>query len=346
MGELNGDFVVIGENIHTTRAITTKSSRLVEQGGVEGLAFKAVNGTDLFLPLSEELKAGQDYRQKRIKHVKLAVEAGMSEDDISAVAIEYLRKIVFDQERADALYLDVNVDEISVDPEHQARAMRWLVDQVQDMSQLPLSIDSSSVELIRTGLEAIRDGAERPLLNSASLERVEGLDLAREFNTRVIVTSAGQSAMPDDADERIDNASQMVEATLKRGIELADVFVDPLVFPIAVDSSYGLDSLSAIRGIRKRFGSGIRITGGMSNVSFGIPKRSVINTVFLVLALEAGADSGIIDPIQSRVDRVLALDLADYRHTMAMDMLQGRDDFCMNFIGAYKEGKLKATASK
>ena len=63
MGELNRDFVVIGENIHTTRAITTKSSSLVEQGGVEGLAFKAVNGTDLFLPLSEELKAGQDYRR-------------------------------------------------------------------------------------------------------------------------------------------------------------------------------------------------------------------------------------------------------------------------------------------
>jgi cobalamin-dependent methionine synthase I len=340
MGELNGDFVVIGENIHTTRAITTKSSRLVEQGGVEGLAFKAVNGTDLFLPLSEELKAGQDYRQKRIKHVKLAVEAGMSEDDISAVAIEYLRKIVFDQERADALYLDVNVDEISVDPEHQARAMRWLVDQVQDMSQLPLSIDSSSVELIRTGLEAIRDGAERPLLNSASLERVEGLDLAREFNTRVIVTSAGQSAMPDDADERIDNASQMVEATLKRGIELADVFVDPLVFPIAVDSSYGLDSLSAIRGIRKRFGSGIRITGGMSNVSFGIPKRSVINTVFLVLALEAGADSGIIDPVMNPMSRVREVDRSSLAFRLAQDALLGRDESCSRYIAAWRAGEL------
>jgi len=340
MGELNRDFVVIGENIHTTRAITTKSSSLVEQGGVEGLAFKAVNGTDLFLPLSEELKAGQDYRQKRIKHVKLAVEAGMSEDGIAAVAIEYLRKIVFDQEGADALYLDVNVDEISVDPAHQARAMRWLVDQVQDMSQLPLSIDSSSVELIRTGLEAIRDGAERPLLNSASLERVEGLDLAREFNTRVIVTSAGQSAMPDDADERIDNASQMVEATLKRGIDLADVFVDPLVFPIAVDSSYGLDSLSAIRGIRKRFGSGIRITGGMSNVSFGIPKRSVINTVFLVLALEAGADSGIIDPVMNPRSRVREVDRSSLAFRLAQDALLGRDESCSRYLAAWRAGEL------
>jgi len=340
MNELDRDFVVIGENVHTTRALTTKSPRFVEQGGVEGLAFKSVDNASLFLPLSEELKAGQDYRQKRIKHVKLAVEAGMSEDGNSAVAIEYLRKIVFDQERADALYLDVNVDEISVDPEHQARAMRWLVDQVQNMSQLPLSIDSSSVELIRTGLEAIRDGAERPLLNSASLERVEGLDLAREFNTRVIVTAAGQSAMPDDADERIDNASQMVEAALKRGINLADVFVDPLVFPISVDSSYGLDSLSAISGIRKRFGSQLRITGGMSNVSFGIPKRSVINTVFLVLALEAGADSGIIDPVMNPMNRVREVDRSSTAFRLAQDALLGRDDFCSRYIAAWRAGEL------
>ena len=340
MNELDRDFVVIGENVHTTRALTTKSPRFVEQGGVEGLAFKSVDNASLFLPLSEELKAGQDYRQKRIKHVKLAVEAGMSEDGNSAVAIEYLRKIVFDQERADALYLDVNVDEISVDPEHQARAMRWLVDQVQNMSQLPLSIDSSCVELIRTGLEAIRDGAERPLLNSASLERVEGLDLAREFNTRVIVTAAGQSAMPDDADERIDNASQMVEAALKRGINLADVFVDPLVFPISVDSSYGLDSLSAISGIRKRFGSGIRITGGMSNVSFGIPKRSVINTVFLVLALEAGADSGIIDPVMNPMNRVREVDRSSLAFHLAQDALLGQDEFCSRYIAAWRAGEL------
>lgn len=340
MNEPERDFVVIGENVHTTRAITTKSPRLVEQGGVKGLAFKSVDDASLFLPLSEELKAGQDYRQKRIKHVKLAVETGMSEDGNSAVAIEYLRKIVFDQERAGALYLDVNVDEISVDPEHQARAMRWLVGQVQNMSQLPLSIDSSSVELIRTGLEAIRDGAERPLLNSASLERVDGLDLARKFNTRVIVTAAGQSAMPDDADERIDNASQMVEAALNRGIDLADVFVDPLVFPISVDSSYGLDSLSAISGIRKRFGSQLRITGGMSNVSFGIPKRSVINTVFLVLALEAGADSGIIDPVMNPMNRVREVDRSSPAFRLAQDALLGRDDFCSRYIAAWRAGEL------
>jgi 5-methyltetrahydrofolate--homocysteine methyltransferase len=334
------DFIIIGENVHTTRAITAKSSRLTKQGGMEGLAFKALNGTDLFLPLSEELMAGQDYRQKRIKHVKLAVEAGMSDDKFSVVGIEYLRKIVHDQEQADAHYLDINVDEISVDPEHQTKAMRWLVEQVQDMSQLPLSIDSSSIDLIRTGLKAIRDGAERPLLNSASLERIEGLDLAREFNTSVIVTSAGQSAMPDGANERIENASQMVEAALKCGIDLADVFVDPLVFPISVDSSYGLDTLSAISGIRKRFGPGIRITGGMSNVSFGIPKRSVINTMFLMLALEAGADSGIIDPVMNPMSRVREVDRSSLAFHLAQDALLGQDEFCGRYIAAWRAGEL------
>lgn len=340
MNEQNDRFVVIGENVHTTRAITTKSPRLVEQDGREGLAFKSVDDTNLFLPLSEELKAGQDYRQKRIKHVKLAVEVGMSKDDGSTVAIEYLRRIVFDQEQAEALYLDVNVDEVSVNPEQQAKAMRWLVGQVQDMSKLPLSIDSSSVELIRTGLGAIRDGAERPLLNSASLERVEGLDLAREFDTRVIVTAAGESAMPADSDERIENATRMVEAALDRGIDLGDLFVDPLVFPISVDSTYGLDSLSAMTGIRERFGPQIQITGGMSNVSFGIPMRSLINTVFLLLAVEAGANSGIIDPVMNPMSRVREVDRSSTAFRLAEDTLLGRDEFCGQYIAAWRAGEL------
>ena len=80
------------------------------------------------------------------------------------------------------------------------------------------------------------------------------------------------------------------EYAFEKGIKISDLFVDPLVFPISVDSTYGRDSLDAIVKIREEFGEEIHITGGMSNVSFGIPMRSAINTVFLVLAIEAGAE--------------------------------------------------------
>ena len=96
MDQQNNEFLIIGENVHTTRAITNKSPRLVEQNGIQGLGFESVGGEELFLPLSEEIKNSQEYRQKRIKHMKLAVQTGMSNTDESLVAVEYLRKSVVD----------------------------------------------------------------------------------------------------------------------------------------------------------------------------------------------------------------------------------------------------------
>ena len=118
------------------------------------------------------------------------------------------------------------------------------------------------------------------MLNSASLERVEALDLAIRYGAKVIVTAAGGAGMPSSAAERVDNVSRMVESALAKGIPITDLFVDPLVFPIAVDGNFGLHTLDAIRTIRSRYGPEIRITGGMSNVSFGIPARKLMNTVF------------------------------------------------------------------
>ena len=104
------------------------------------------------------------------------------------------------------------------------------------------------------------------------------------------------------------NANRMVEASLAAGIRLGRIFVDPLVFPIAVDSEYGRHCLDAITELRRGFGTEIHITGGMSNVSFGLPNWRLLNDAFLPLAIEAGADSGTIDPTVLNVQRGLAAD--------------------------------------
>jgi 5-methyltetrahydrofolate--homocysteine methyltransferase len=344
VNQISKEFLIIGENVHTTRAITNKSPRLVENDGVQGLGFESVEGEKLFLPLSEEIKSSQEYRQKRIKHMKLAVQTGMSNSSDSHVAVQYVRKAVVDQENAGANFIDINIDEISVDPKDQAKAMDWLVGQVGEMTDLPLSIDSSLLELIRTGLEAASNNqkSNRVMLNSASLERSEALDLAVEFNAKVIVTAAGESAMPSGVNERVENASKMINSALEMGIDMGDIFVDPLVFPISVDSSYGKDSLEAITEIRKKFGDEIHVTGGMSNVSFGIPMRSVINTVFLALVIEAGADSGIIDPIMNPIDQVINVDRSSESYVLAENTLLGKDEFCGEYISAWREGRVVA----
>ena len=92
--------------------------------------------------------------------------------------------------------------------------------------------------------------------------------------------------------------------------------------------------------IRKTFGDEIHITGGISNVSFGLPKRKIINQVFLKLAIEEGLDSGIIDPTQLVIEEIKALDLEINKYKLAKNLLIGNDEFAMNYISAYRSGEL------
>jgi 5-methyltetrahydrofolate--homocysteine methyltransferase len=339
----NRHFIIIGENVHTTRVLTRKSPRLVvKEDGREGLAFTNADGRVHFLVIPETMKRSQDYQEGRIKHVKLAVQAAMGDDREQETAGQaYLRHLVQQQERAGTHFLDINVDEISIRSADQKAAMDWLARFVQSCTRLPLSIDSSNMAVIEAGMAACRDDRERPLLNSASLERKDALDIAHQMKARVIVTAAGERGMPSGVDDRVANASRMIEAARSKGIASSEIFVDPLIFPISVDKSFALHSLDAMRELRSQFGSEIHITGGFSNVSFGIPHRRAINDLFMKLAVAAGADSGIIDPVSNPPDRTDELDPASKPYRLAEDVLLGRDEHCRNYIRAWRKGEIQ-----
>jgi len=335
-------FTVIGENIHTTRVLLRRGKRIVQAPDKrESVLFRDRNGNNRYLPIPDSTKATQDYEEGRVKHVGIAVRTAMGNGSDSPVAHEYLVTLVERQEQAGASYLDLNVDEVSLKPEEQQQAMTWLARTVQATGSTPLSIDSSNGDTIHIGLEAVDSGLSgQPLLNSASLERVEVLDDATHFNACVVVTAAGDSGMPTGTDERVQNATTIIETALAKGINDHDIFVDPLVFPISVDTDFGNHCLDAIRTIRRRFGPEIHITGGFSNVSFGMPQRRLINDVFLLLAVQAGADSGIVDPVTSRLDAVLDMDRSSNRYRIAEELLLGRDHRCKTFLRAHRKGEL------
>lgn len=338
-------FTVIGENVHTSRVLLKKGKRFATRNGQEGVPFNSVNDGGKLLEVSDEMKASQDYTEGRIKHIKLAVQAAMSESASAETGLHYLQQVVANQEQTGAHFLDINVDEISLKLEEQRAAMAWLVEHVQGMTTLPISVDSSDLSVIETGLNTVSRTGDRPMLNSASLERIDALDLAVEHSARVIVTAAGAEGMPSGPDERVENASKMVDTALAKGIAAEDIFVDPLVFPIAVDSTFGMHTLDAIRIIRKKYGPDIHITGGMSNVSFGIPARSVMNAVFINLAVESGADSGIIDPVMNRPDTVFAADPESRSYRLAEHALLGHDEHCLEYIKAWRAGELRPFGS-
>jgi len=334
--------IVIGENIHCTRVALRKGTRIAERDGAEVILYQAADGEQRTLPVTAEAKRTKDYEEGRVKHVQVAIETAMeTAAGDPAEGLRYIEAQVRHQERAGAAFLDLNVDEIAPKLSVQTGAMAWLAATVQGMTELPISIDSSSVEVIRAGLVALAPAKTRPMLNSASLERLDALDLAREHDCRVVVTAAGEKGMPDGADERVANASRMVEAAVSRGFALDDLYIDPLVFPISVDSRFGNHCFDAIRALRARFGDEVHITGGMSNVSFGLPARKLLNEMFVLLAVEAGADSGILDPVASPPEAILAIDRIDPNYKLAEDVLMGRDEHCTEYIRAWRESRRK-----
>ncbi len=336
---MSDDFAVIGENIHTTRVIRRSSPRIVEdERDGPSIAFTDEHGESRLLPVPEEEQRTQDFTEGRIKHVRGAVRLAMQGEP---VAIDYLRRMALEQIEAGAAFLDVNVDELSHRLPEQIAAMEYLVDLLGRVSTVPLSIDSSNAEIIEAGMVAARRDAGAPLLNSASLERIDALDLARAAGGAVIVTAAGSSGMPENTEQRVENATRMIESALEKEIPLDLIYVDPLMFPISVDGEFGHHVLGAITAIREAYGPAIHITGGMSNVSFGLPERRLINDVFLALAIDAGADSGIIDPIQTDVRHAQTIDRTTHTFQLAHAVLTGADRHCRAYMKAWRAGELE-----
>ena len=334
-------FIVIGENIHATRVVKRGGARgHVYEDGTEAVKYK-VGGDQRFLTVPEHFIGTQPYEQGHLKHFMIAMWQGLNgTSDESAQGKDYIRYEVERQINAGSHYLDLNVDESSYRLLEQKQTMEWVVKFVESVSAVPPSVDSSNAEIIEVGLSAYGGSQGRPMLNSIALERPEAIDMALKYDARAIVMASNEVGMPSDSDDRVENVGRILEMALTKGMAKEDIFVDPLFFPIAVDSNYGRHALDAISRIRADFGDQIHIAGGMSNVSFGIPKRRLVNDVFLYLAIEAGADSGIVDPMTTSAGRSLNIDLESKPVELAMELLQGNDDFAMKYITAFRDGDL------
>jgi 5-methyltetrahydrofolate corrinoid/iron sulfur protein methyltransferase len=337
---VRGPFIVIGENIHATRVLLRNGARVASlPDGRPALPFTDDEGAERLLPVPDTALEGAGEKQK-VKHVKAAVLAGLGGGDEGALGRGYVRFLARRQVETGADYLDLNVDEVSNDLAVRVAAMPWLIGAVEDATPAALALDSSAPEVMRAGLAAAARTAGPPLLNSASLERLDVLDLAAAEGCPVVLGAAGEHGMPASAAERIANATRIVEEATRRGVALGAMHVDPLVMPVAVEPEVGAWFLEALRTLRTTYGPAIHLTGGLSNVSFGMPLRKLLNDVFIDLAAEAGADSGIIDPIASDPRRIFAQDRSSRAYGMAADLLTGRDAFGMAFLTAYRAGEL------
>ena len=333
------DFIIIGENIHTTRSVKRGGIRTSIVDDQEVLIFNKKKDNFDYMEIPEVFKNTQPYQQGQLKHFMIAIWQGINGDQKRKnQVISYIKSEIKRQINNGATFLDINVDEYSYKLDQQISAMKWVVGIMKEFSDVPLSVDSSNIDIIKEGLIEYNN-IKRPLVNSLSLERVDLLDIILEQNCKVVVSAASESSMPESSDERIINLSKMMDISLSKGIKEEDIFIDPLIFPISVASNYGIDALEAIKKIRKIWPK-VNITGGMSNISFGLPKRRLINDVFIHLAIKNGANSGIINPIESKLDRIIHMDQNLNQYKITKNMLEGNDEFCTEYLTAYRENKL------
>jgi len=231
------------------------------------------------------------------------------------------------QTEAGADYIDVNAGTFVGE---ETERLKWLVELVQEVTDLPLCIDSPDPAVI----EAVLPMAKRPpMINSITLEpgRLKGiLPLVAEHKTKVIGLCQSEDKMAETAEDKLRLARQLVEKTSEAGIPLDNLYIDPLVYPLATNPESALATIEAIGQIMKEF-PGVHTTCGLTNVSYGLPKRKLVNRTFLVAAITRGLDSAIMDPTDKQLYGTLKSALA----------VVARDDFCMAYVTAFREGRLE-----
>ena len=335
-------FVCVGENIHCTRSYKTDGKFVVKDGDHYAIPFKK-DGQPALLPVPKAVLDGADWAAGKVKHCAVAIWQSVYGDAAGQDAGRaYLRSLAKSQDKAGATYLDINVDEFSTNIAERVKLMEFTVRLAQEACRLPMSIDSSNVEILRAGLKACDRARGAPLLNSVSLERLAAVDVAVEFKACVIASAAGEKDLPSSTAERVANLDRLITKLRSRGMDLKAIHADPLVFPISTDQSNGKNFLDAVAATRKKYGEEIHIVAGLSNVSFGMPNRKLINSVFTWLAVQAGADGGIVDPLQINGRSIQDLDTTTTGFKLARALLLGEDEFGANFIGACRDGTLPA----
>lgn len=239
----------------------------------------------------------------------------------------YIQELAKRQYEAGANFIDINAGMFH---DNEPERLEWLVKTVQEVIDAPFSIDSPNSIAIEKALKVNKNS--KPIINSITDEKERYnaiLPLILEYNTGIIALCMDDKGMPETVEDRVEIAVRIIGKLTDRGIKPQDIYIDPMIRPIGTGSHYGVVALETIRSVKEKYPN-VHIACGLSNISFGLPGRKVINQAFLIAAMTAGMDGAILDPLDKK--------LMTYLYTT--QALLGQDDFCMNYLSKYREGLL------
>jgi len=238
----------------------------------------------------------------------------------------YIQNEAKAQSDAGADYIDVNAAAFL---EKEAECLRWIIEAVQEVTDLPLCIDSPDPAVIKKVIPLTK---KPPMINSITLEpsRLETiLPLVLDYNATVIGLCQTKGKMGKTVNEKVEIAGRLVERITSSGIRIDSLYIDPLVFPVGTDTNSVSATLDSIEIIMKQF-NGVHTICGLTNVSHGLPERKLINRTLLAEAIARGLDAAILDPTDKQLVGVMRAAL----------MLMGKDEYCVEYIKAFRKGLL------
>ena len=238
----------------------------------------------------------------------------------------FIRDLAVRQAEAGANFIDVCA---STAPELEEETLIWLMNIVQDAVDTPLCIDSPTPSMIA---KVFKHARKPGLINSVSEEAdkteiifplIEGTDW------QVVALTCDNKGIPYDVETRVNITKNLVEKAAKYNISPDRIHIDPLVMALSTDTTSMVKFLGTLKAIKELYPT-IKVTSGLSNISFSMPLRKVINQNFFTIAIYAGMDSAIMDPLNRDMMATL----------LATEALLGRDRFCRNFSNAFRKGKI------
>lgn len=229
------------------------------------------------------------------------------------------------QKEAGADYLDLNV---SMMMEREIETLEWVIPVIQDKVDIPIAIDTSNILAMEAGLKAHQG---RALINSLTLEKEKFepfIQLVKKYNAKAVVMCFDEQGVLQTTLGRLQAAVKILNQVDSAGIKLDDIFIDPIVQPISVNPDAGKIFLDSLYKIKNYFPN-IKTIAGISNISFGMPKRRLLNKVFLALSVQAGLDAAIVDPLDEDLITIL----------LAEEALLGQDPLFKNYFSYARKNK-------
>ncbi|KJS84727.1 MAG: methyltetrahydrofolate:corrinoid methyltransferase [Peptococcaceae bacterium BICA1-8] len=246
----------------------------------------------------------------------------INDKDVAAV-----QNLALKQVEGGANYLDLNTAQCNEDAD-----MEWLIQNVQEVTDIPLCIDSISAQTVERGLTCIKGDKSKVMINSISLEkdRIEGiLPLVIKHQCPVIGLTTDDNGIPKTAEQRIAITKRLIEVLSKENYDLNKLYIDPLVLPLAVDSNNATMFFQCLTDIKRLFN--VKTVSGLSNISYTMPKRKIINRHFLAICMAFGMDAAILDPIDRKI----------MTSVTAANLLIGQDKFGRNYLKAFRNETLE-----